>query len=42
MYVVVAKICKLQYTIASWIGFLGILDKLDVKRTGAEEGIVKR
>jgi len=31
MYVVVAKFCKLQYIIASWIEFPGTLDKLDVK-----------
>lgn len=31
MYVVVARFCKLQYIIASWIEFLNTLDKLDVK-----------
>jgi hypothetical protein len=31
MYVVMTNFCKLQYIIASWIEFLGTLDKLDVK-----------
>lgn len=31
MDVVMVKLCKLQYIIASWIEFLDTLDKLDVK-----------
>lgn len=38
MYVVVAKFCKLQYIIASWIEFLGTLDKLDVKGLELKKG----